>query len=246
MDSRNVAKRSIYRPLAILALALIGVMTACAPGAGSLSQPGQTPTPALPAPQEALITFKPAISYAVALQALTDLGLQPTDNCYPADRQWHPMSQQDSFAGYHALLVAPTLLAPTGWLDRARSLPGFSAAQTNVVTNCPAIPAPSPTFTVPAPPEAQMSFAATTTYAAALEAMANLGVRLADPCYEAASQAGAHPSWHPMGQETTFADGHALVVASTLLAPGDWLKRAKALPAVRSIQTPVVFHCPNF
>jgi hypothetical protein len=155
------------------------------------------------------------------------------------------MSQKDSFAGYHALLVSPTLLAPEGWLDRVRSLAGFSMAQTDVVTNCPAILSPSPPFTVPGPPEALITFAAPTTYTAALEAMANLGVRLADPCYEALLRAGARPSWHLMGQESAFADGYVLVVASTLLAPGDWLKRTRALPAVHSIQTPVVSHCPG-
>lgn len=226
-----------------LCVVVFCLIAACKPASGVGSQPN---VPVPPGPSEALITFTAATSYDAALQEVTDLGLQPTDNCYPEDRRWHPMGQQESFAGQHALLVAPTLLAPDQWLARVRTLPGYLSDQTNVVTSCPEIPyiTPVPTYTPPDPPEAVIAFASTVSYSQALREVLNLGIRLADPCYEAALKAGAHPTWHPMGQETNFPSNQTLIVASTLLAPDHWLAQAQRLPGVSSVQTPVVTSCP--
>jgi hypothetical protein len=74
----------------------------------------------------------------------------------------------------------------------------------------------------------RLDFAAGVSYAMALDETTNLGLRLADPCYERAVGRGQSPAWDPVGQDATFASGQTFIVATTALASTRWRERAQA------------------
>jgi len=76
---------------------------------------------------------------------------------------------------------------------------------------------------------ARVSFAPTVNYDMALYAITNLGLRLADPCYETALL-DPHSQTLPIehqGQETGFATFHTLTVATSPAASTLWLQQAR-------------------
>lgn len=81
------------------------------------------------------------------------------------------------------------------------------------------------------------------SYATALQEVTDLGLRLSNPCYEAAQERAARPAWSPMGQEHLFASQHQLVVASIPATRENWLQQVRALPGVTTIQAPILSSC---
>jgi hypothetical protein len=138
-----------------------------------------------------------------------------------------------------ALSVLTTPLAPADRVDRLEATPGVAGVETNVVTDCPNIGLTSAS-TVTSLPRKQIgtyirvAFSSNiSTYDNALSIVSNLGLRLADPCYEQENNQPA--DWHPMGQETDFFKSRSLVVATTLVSPTDWRTRIPNTQHVASI-----------
>jgi outer membrane protein assembly factor BamB len=154
--------------------------------------------PVLPDPvYRANVTFDPSVSYAQALRAVTDLGLQTAGS--GCDPNWGP--QGGATPWDHWLLVASTPLAPPGWLDPLGKIAGVKAVQPNPVFNCGMIPSnggqkPSPMAQVGI--YVRVNFSPGTDYDAALAQVDALGFRLGNPCYEH-QPAGAQAQWTPMG-----------------------------------------------
>lgn len=84
---------------------------------------------------------------------------------------------------------------------------------------------------------AYVTFASGVDYDTALYEVSNLGLRLADPCYEYALLANRQPEqWHPMGQEVTFSYAHTLVVApAPLISAVMWREQLRKLPDVTTV-----------
>src|SRR5260221_14806 len=127
--------------LLLLWILLLSALTSC----GSLSRPPGTPW-------GATVAFF-FMSYAEALRAVTDLGLQPSAavcssgfNSYVNGTQvvrgpwWQPMGVEDSFDQGGSFIVRSTPAAASNWLDR---LQGISGARVDTVytnytpVNCP-------------------------------------------------------------------------------------------------------------
>ncbi|HEY7782053.1 MAG TPA: hypothetical protein VIC85_17825 [Ktedonobacterales bacterium] len=190
-------------------------------------------------PEGATVRF--STPYADALRAVTDLGLQPAASVCGSDigdygsaavvyrgPWWQPVGAEEAFAARDGtLVVRPTPLAAPDWSDRLRGVAGatvLTVYPANTPFNCPprdveGTPPPGASKVIAAD---QVDVAARVTFArpavdygAALNAVTDLGLRLADPCYERAKGRGTAPSWHPMGQEATFASAGTLVVAPT-------------------------------
>jgi hypothetical protein len=190
---------------------------------------------------EALVSFSGATSYTAALAEVTGIGLRLASPCAEAaihsgDDRWqtylYAVGQEPSYADGSRLVVATTVLTPADWLERLWTLPGAISVDTSVVVNCPEISAGSPLGLLrAAPPAGQptvLQFPAGVSYGDALQAASDLGLRLADPCYEAALAHGDHPVWHPANQQQAYATGRSLVVAPTILTPADWLSRLRS------------------
>jgi hypothetical protein len=71
------------------------------------------------------------------------------------------------------------------------------------------------------------------TYDTALYEITNLGLRLADPCFETGAVMNSHGSAQApvdqQGQEAGYARTHALVVATTLAASSQWRSQSRAM-----------------
>ncbi|SRR5579885_518245 len=92
-----------------------------------------------------------------------------------------------------------------------------------------------------------VSFTSSTSYEVALRSITDLGLQPAYPCYTTASKNGVITSWilwHQMDERDTFTQTHSLWVASSTIAPSDWLERLKAISSVTALQTHPVFNCP--
>lgn len=237
---------------------LVGALIAVA-GCGSST----APRPA----EGASVQF--SSSYADALIAVTDLGLQPaasvcgtTIDAYTsagvADRGpwWQPVGAEAAFAAQNGTIVVwPTALAAPDWPNRLRGVAGatvLTVYPANTPFNCPprdvaGTPAPGASKLIAADQldvTARVTFTRSTDdYGAALNAVTDLGLRLADPCYEAAKAHGTAPNWHPMGQEGSYASAGTLVVAPTATAPVDWQDRVRALAGVASLEVPYSPSC---
>jgi hypothetical protein len=194
-------------------------------------------------PQRALVTMSAASSsassYTDTLAEVTNLGLrlagndcvewEITNSAVAPDVQLSAAAQEDYFAEQRLLLVAPTALAPPDWAARLAALPGVTEVNTNAVWRCPAMSNASLFDRLRAAPLADqptvLHFADGRAYGAALRAASDLGLRLADPCYEAALARGDHPTWRPASQQDAYTASGDLVVAPTILTPADWLSR---------------------
>jgi hypothetical protein len=241
--------------LLLLCLVLLSA-TAC----GGVSRPQGTPWGA-----EVAFFFT---SYAEALRAVTDLGLQPSAavcgsgfGSYANGTQefrgpwWQPVGVEDSFDQSGGFLVRSTPAAASDWLDR---LQGVRGARVDIVyTNYTPINCPDRTVEGTPPPDAaryvpreqvgttlRVAFARPAVgYDGALNALTELGLRLADPCYEQARAAGKMPSWHAMGQEMAFARDGTLVVAVGPEASERWREQVSARPDTLELDTPFTPAC---
>lgn len=84
---------------------------------------------------------------------------------------------------------------------------------------------------------AQVSFSRTTSYDSALSEVTNLGLRLADPCYEATiDSSSATTAASQPGQEGSFAKTNRLIVAVTRVTSMLWQGQTSALAGVVSVE----------
>lgn len=220
--------------------------------ATSTSSNAVAPSP----PERENITFSQATLYATALRMLTDLGLQPSNPCNgrfatstAAWIQWSPALLPDLYQQTRQIWAEKTPLAPADWQARLAAMPGVVQIQQDAASFCPSIiqnqgtPPPSATAFLgmsQVGTVVRVSFGAPLdTYDAALDAVANLGLRLAGPCIEQ----GLTAAWHPVGQEADFASTHALVVATTINASNQWQSQLRAISGVTGIESGYVPHC---
>jgi len=207
----------------------------------------------------AAIAFTEATSYPQALQLVTDLGLQPTAPCTGTKLApdgkigswfwWRPMAE--GFAGYpRGMYIAPTPLASSNWLARLRAMRGVTKIQTtHFVFYCPAdqLGTPSPGAVVALAPQQAGTYLTVTfspragSYDQALQAISNLGLRLADPCLE---RTGKRPgAGYSAGQEQKYTATRTLLLATTTNSPNNWQKQLASVTSVLSVRIPAPTTC---
>lgn len=222
---------------------------------------------ALNSPQTSAVPvlFDASVSYADALREMTYLGVQPAVFCgYPSavdagqviKSKWLPAGQRDRFQQEHHMWVVKTITASPDWLKLYR-LPGFHTASSSQNFGCsdghanagPPPPQGAPDVLTLNPADnqvikqigiyAHVTFAAGVDYDTALYDVSNLGLRLANPCYERSLLPHQHPEqWQPMGQEIAFGNSHGLVVAPVpLVSAVTWRDQVRTLPNVASAET---------
>ena len=220
-------------------------------GAAAAAYPSQDP-------YGANVYFIPSVSYAAALRTITSLGLQTGFPCFGGNPsgsehlQWLPMGEQD-LPWAHGLWVESTPVAAPYWLLRLGHASGVASVQSGAGLGfaCPQL------LPVTSPDQAgflnadeagtyvRVTFdAPLASYADALAAVDNLGLRLADPCYERGVAHAIPVLWHPMDQAASFAASDALVVATTIYASTTWQAQLQATQEVVTIQAPAVTSCP--
>jgi hypothetical protein len=92
---------------------------------------------------------------------------------------------------------------------------------------------------------AQVVFDAAQTYDDALYTVSDLGIYLADPCYEQAVFDRKSPAWHPMGQETSFTATHTPAVRTGIAVTAvTWRQQLSASAGVTQVTTPYAPQCP--
>jgi len=185
----------------------------------------------------AVVTFADTASYTDALGELTSIGMRLSNPCFEAaigegDTQFGEVyqanGQEDSYGNEHTFVIATTVLAPADWLPRLWTLPHAIKVDTNAQYFCPSNSGGLIGRLLVVPPAERpvvLAFPRGMAYGEALRAATDVGLRLADPCYEAALARGDKPAWHPASQEETYSSNGSLVVAPTILAPADWLTR---------------------
>lgn len=253
-------------------IALVPVLVCALAGCGSGQVPNRFTSPIFEPKFSEAVTFATTVSYASALRIVTDLGLQPGIDCGTATAGyavlWQPMSQRNTFAQKHQLLVFPASV-PSDWLTRLMGTPGIVGVADGrpeypeqtpvgmhagaVVYPCPALIATAtPHAGVPVPLDAahagtyaRVTFAGSLdNYDAALYVVSNLGLALAKPCYDQALQRGTPVPWLPMGQETPFASDHALVVVTTKrFTSALWRQQLQATPGIATVEAPYAALC---
>lgn len=230
--------------------------------------PGQigNPVPATPNGQElgaaAFIEFNSGVTYAQALHTVTDLGLELAGLPCPSGvvvvagtpsewQYWTPLVHTDYWTGEAALTVAATPLAPADWLHAALAAPGVADVRTDFSTSCPSYGMSTPKAATPLalganqpPSYVRLTFGAGVSYDAALLAVNNLGLRLADPCREQAVESGHASAWQPAGQEATFAATYTLMLATSPVASTQWQAQARVLLGVTDMVVAPAITCP--
>lgn len=190
----------------------------------------------------ASITFTNATSYQQALRMITDLGLQTSNACALS---WKPQSAAQGFAESHNLLVVAMVGSAPLWLYRLKASPNVSGVNVNPVFSCPMELANQQPLYIPRNQigtYVRVTFSGG-SYDATLNAINNLGFRLANPCYEQARARGSKPAWSLMGQETTFAQTHSLLLATTNINATTWRSQLSALPGVTQVTAPFKASC---
>jgi hypothetical protein len=137
-------------------------------------------------------------------------------------------------------------------LGSAATYPIDPATSTSVSFTPPDTSRPTHTPTVLAyaqaisSPNARVVFTPTTTYAEALSTISDLGVRLADPCYERkhAGNQTTSAQWPGAGPEQRFSVSHSLIVAAAPLAtPIRWEQMLGSEAGVANITVPYTATC---
>lgn len=202
--------------------------------------PVQTP-PVL----SAAVTFAPSLSYAQALEIVTNLGLKTFAECHP--EAWTAGDDKDFFADGHFLSVAATVNSAPLWMGRLKATPGVTDAQSlDGPIHCPAETAGSGPQYLPqdqAGVYVRVTFTGASSYTTALDTVNSLGFRLADPCYEQARAQGRKPTWHPMSEADAFGQTRALVLATTLYNAITWANQLRAVGGVVTIDAPFRASC---
>jgi hypothetical protein len=194
----------------------------------------------------AFVDFTSDTSYAAALQTITDLGLQTALPC--SGGAWVPMGERDLLQ-MHRLWVLATPIAAPAWFGRLRTDPSVTHIDGGPFRfACPnaSVPPVGPVSLGEDAPTVYMRVTlgtATAGYDDALAQVADLGLRLADPCYERSWTRHLPVVWHSMGQAGAFASGRALVVATTEVAPTTWQDRLGQSASVSGIEAPYAPSC---
>lgn len=154
---------------------------------------------------------------------------------------------------YGAPVPTATPNAPASAFPVTYACPG-AVASTNassavVPAGAPNIALLAPTRVVPGTTQsglmARVTFAPWMGYDGALATTSDVGVGLADPCYEAAALQGAGPIWHPMGQVGAYSTARTLIVqTNSPISARDWAHRLWGTAAVLRIDTHVAASCP--
>jgi hypothetical protein len=184
---------------------------------------------------EAQVAFSDSTAFAQALRTITDLGLQTEKICIVT---WRPQQSSQFYSSYHSLDVAATAASAPLWLARLQVSPGVTAVQAFSVINCPMEQLDNnPPFLGPdrAGTYLRVTFA-TASYDTALNEVNDLGFRLANPCYEQARARGDKPNWKAMGQESSYAQGRVLLLATTPLNATIWQSQLQALNGVADVE----------
>jgi outer membrane protein assembly factor BamB len=184
---------------------------------------------------EAQVTFSDSTSFAQALKTITDLGLQTEKICIVT---WRPQQSSQFYSSYHSLDVAATAASAPLWLARLQASPGVTAVQAFSVINCPMERLDNnPPFLGPdrAGTYLRVTFTSA-SYDAALNEVNDLGFRLANPCYEQARAHGDKPTWKAMGQESSYAQGRVLLLATTPLNATIWQSQLQSLPGAVHVE----------
>jgi len=193
----------------------------------------------------ASVHFDSSVTYEHALRSITDLGLQIFALCARANTSWRPVGNEDS---YPSMLVESTPLAPPGWLNRLKAIPGVQSVQEESgVVFCPRLVLAPPGTTAFLPRGQVGTYISVTfgssvkSYETALAAVSNLGFRLGNPCYEQAK--GAKSAWSPMGQEDMFTHTHTLILATTSMNSTHWNDQLRAVAEVTQVETTFDVKC---
>ena len=190
----------------------------------------------------AFITFTNATSYQQALRMITDLGLQTSNTCAFA---WKPQTTGDYFSTSHALFVVSSVGAAPLWLYRLKASPNVASVNVDTIMSCPMEQAnQQPSYIAPGQvgTYVRVTFSSA-NYDAALNAINNLGFRLANPCYDQARARGKKPTWSLVGQETTFAQTRSLLLATTRANATTWRGQLQALSGVTKVDAPFYSSC---
>jgi len=207
-------------------------------GIGMTPEPGNDVKPAASLTQpayEAQVTFAASTPFAQALRTITDPGLQTEKICIPT---WRPQQSSEVFSTNHTLNVVATVNSAPLWLARLKASPGVTAVQPFSVINCPMErPDNNPPFlgSDKAGTYLRVTFTPI-SYDTALNAVNDLGFRLANPCYEQARARGSKPTWTTMGQETPFAQTSMLLLATTPLNATTWQSQLQTLKGIVSVE----------
>jgi outer membrane protein assembly factor BamB len=185
----------------------------------------------------AFITFSKTTTYDQAIQTVSDLGLKTSVLCQAT---WAPEDGKQCYPRDHVLGVTATPNSAPLWLERLQATPGVTQAQVlQGPYHCPAEHiTPNQLQFLPESQVGtylQVSFASDTAYLNAWESLNALGFRLADPCYEKARAQGNRPTWHPMGEEDSFAQTHTFVLATDLNAT-IWRQQLQSVAGIGKIQ----------
>jgi hypothetical protein len=209
-------------------------------------------------PSAAYVDFAPSATDSAALRTITSLGLQTALPClggYSSGSQhqlWSPVGEQD-IVQIHRLWVVSTPVAAPYWLFRLSHASGVASVQSGagLIFNCSLL------GFVTSPDEVgflnadeagtyvRLTFEAPlVSYDDALAAVENIGIRLADPCYEGGAVHFVPLLWHTMDQSASFAASHVLVVATTTYAATTWRHQLQETPGVATVQAPAAISCP--
>lgn len=234
--------------------------------------------PLNPGPQRysiVTVTFTSSTTYDQALDIVTNLGFQPGSLCSTTQLQpgelsrirlWQPMGQRETFLDVHHLTIVQSLYAPSDWLQRFHASTGVLTVSSPETTFPSCLPSEmstgTPTSKVITPLTgaeptlyAQITFdAPLNDYNAALYTVSNIGLLLADPCYEQAlNQANGrtiqypwdtNPSWHPMSQRTGFNSTHTVVVETVpLITSSIWQSQLRTLSGIKSLRVMSTVSC---
>lgn len=246
-NARSLQFRFAKGVALLCCLAILAITVGCEASKGP-DAPHARPVPVL---------FDASVTYAEALRGMTDLGIQPalfceyrnnSDSGNGTDLPWLPAGQRDRFQQDHLMWVIQTITASADWSYKVYRLPGFHKGPSSQDAYCsgsqnsasPPLPTGNPNLLTYEQAFSQsgayvyVTFASGVDYDTALYDISNLGLRLADPCYEQSFLPHQQrESWHPMGQEITFSYSHALVVApAPLISATVWRDQLRKLPDV--------------
>ncbi|HET9999652.1 MAG TPA: PQQ-binding-like beta-propeller repeat protein [Ktedonobacteraceae bacterium] len=192
----------------------------------------------------AYVHFSSGVSFQQAIHLLTDLGLQTVVQCAV---QWKPQGSGVGFSTDPWLVAIATVNSAPLWFNRLQTVPEVAEVQASGPHSCPMMryDPKAPGLLQPDAPVTYVkaTFANSTGYDTALEAVNNLGFRLANPCYEQARARGDKPTWNTAGQENIFGSAHKLLLATTTFNATTWLSQLKSLAGVTNVDEPVAVAC---
>jgi len=208
----------------------------------------------------ALVSFAPATSYTQALRTVTDIGLRPLPPSCTATMlnpngkieiwyAWEPPAKGFSITPA-GMYIAPTPLASSDWLTRLRALPDVVTIQTTTFVFLCSLAqngTPPPGTVVALAPQQAGTYLTVAfslradSYDQALQAISNLGLRLADPCLERIGKQS--PPGYFAGQEQKYTVTHTLVLATTSNSPNNWQQQLTSLTGMISFQILTFLTC---